>query len=137
MRANLSPLLLAIPASNVTVTVKVLNSFPTLDTSLNITFPETSTLYFPVINPGARLVAEFYSFYIEHPVQAGKANSTDAGAGNEEVERYMFDIGIRKDYENLTPMWQGLFQGTFPTDIPTQLVEGGVTLETIKQVFWR
>ena len=136
MRANLSPLLLAIPASNVTVTVRVLNSFPTLDTSLNITFPEASGLYFPVINPGARLVADIYAFYIEHPVQAGKANSIDAGAGNG-VERYMFDIGMRKDYENLAPIWQGLFEGTIPTDIPTQLFQGGVELESIKSVFWR
>jgi hypothetical protein len=137
MRPSLSPLLLAVPASNVTVTVKVLNSFPTLDTSLNITLPQASAFYFPVINPGAELVADIYAFYIEHPVQAGKANSTDANAGNKEVERYMFDIGIRKDYENLAPSLQGLFQGTIPTDIPTQLVEGGVALESIKQVFWR
>jgi hypothetical protein len=136
MRANLSPLLLAIPASNVTVTVKVLNSFPTLDTSLNVTFPPAAGLYFPVINPGARLVADIYAFYIEHPAQTGKPHGTDAGVGNE-VERYMFDIGTRKDYENLAPSWQGVFQGTIPTDIPTQLVEGGVELESIKSVFWR
>jgi hypothetical protein len=134
MRANLSPLLLAIPASNVTVTIKVLNSFPTLDTSLNITSPEVSGLYFPVINSGARLVADIYAFYIEHPSEVGKANSTGAGS---EVERYMFDVGMRKDYENLAPIWQGLFEGTIPTDIPTQLVQGGVELESIKSVFWR
>jgi hypothetical protein len=135
MRIN-SPLLLAIPASNVTVTVKVLNSFPTLDTSLNITFPEVSGLYFPVINPSARLMADIYAFYLEHPARAGNANSTDAGAGSE-VERYMFDIGMRKDFENLAPIWQGSLEGTIPTDIPTQLVQGGVELESIKSVFWR
>jgi hypothetical protein len=122
---SLSPLLLAIPASNVTVTVKVLNSFPTLDRSSDVTFPPASGFYFPVINSGAELVGNIYAFYVEHPTTHG------------EVERFMFDIGIRKDIENLAPIWHGLFNGTAPTDVPTQLVAGGVELDTVKAVFWR
>ena len=74
MRANLSPLLLAIPASDVTVTVKVLNSFPILDTSLNVTFPQASDFYFPVINLGAPLVIDIHAFYLEHPTKDGNGS---------------------------------------------------------------
>jgi hypothetical protein len=54
------------------------------------------------------------------------------------VERYMFDIGMRKDVGNLAPIL-GLRGSnlTLPSDIPTQLVEGGIALDSIKAVFWR
>jgi hypothetical protein len=126
--SSLSPLLAVLPHSNVTVDIKVFNSFPTvLQTNLGI---PAADFYFPVINPGANLFLDIYAFYIEHPVASSKKMG-----GNRNVERYMFDLGIRKDLQNLAPVIAS--NVTLPSDIPTQLVEGGIALDSIKAVFWR
>jgi hypothetical protein len=126
--SSLSPLLAVLPHSNVTVNIKVFNSFPTvLQTNLGV---PAADCYFPVINPGANLLADIYAFYIEHPVASSKKTG-----GNRSVERYMFDLGIRKDLQNLAPAIAS--NVTFPSDIPTQLVEGEIALDSIKAVFWR
>jgi hypothetical protein len=87
-------------------------------------------------------------FAAEDPNVATDANTDLIGSAflleHSSGRRVMFDIGIRKDTENLAPAILKTFanpDGSFPfkveKDIPTQLKEGGIELDTIDTVIWR
>ena len=131
LAAGLSSLpLLSIPSSNVTVNVKAFNSYDTHNphTRLSVVGPPSSAFYFPSVNTGATLDIDIFAFYIEHPSKDGEAGA---------VDRVMFDVGLRKDLENLPPSMRDVFKGNIPTDIPEQLIQGGIDLDSIQSVFWR
>jgi glyoxylase-like metal-dependent hydrolase (beta-lactamase superfamily II) len=113
----------AIPHSNHTVDVKMIHAF-------NGTNP--SSFYFKSdqdLPANSSVVIDSYAFLIEHP-RSGR--------------RVLFDLGLRKDFENLSPGALKAFgnpDGTLPLtvdkDVPTQLIEGGVPLESIDTIIWR
>jgi hypothetical protein len=113
----------AIPPSNHIVNVKMISAFTTLF--------ETSMFFGPDPDlPHASMTPlAGYAFLLEHP---------DSG------RRVLFDLGIRKDVENLSPFIRNTFgglngalPGSAEKDVPDQLVEGNVTLESIDTVIWR
>jgi hypothetical protein len=119
--------LLTIPDSNITVNIKVINSFDTRNpqTRQSVIYPSSSSFYFPTVNTGATVDIDIYAFYIEHPSKDGQ------------LDRLMFDVGLRKDLQNLAPSKRDVFKGNIPTDVPEQLVAGGIDLASIKSVIWR
>jgi hypothetical protein len=119
--------LLTIPDSDVTVNVKAINSFDTRNpqTRQSVIYPPSSSFYFPTVNTGATVNIDIYAFYIEHPSKDGQ------------LDRLMFDVGLRKDLQNLAPSKRDVFKGNIPTDVPEQLVAGGIDLASVKSVIWR
>jgi hypothetical protein len=86
-----------------------------------------SSAVFPIVPGKENLDADFYAFLIENT------------ASNISV---MYDVGSRKDPLNFAPAIAQYFEsGEFvipvDKDIPTQLTEGGVALESIATVIWR
>ena len=54
----------------------------------------------------------------------------------------MFDIGFRKDFQNLAPYWtnfisSGVIEVDVEEDIPTQLQNENISLDSISAVIWR
>jgi hypothetical protein len=113
---------LGIPPGSSTVTVKVMNSV----NPAHVKAPAAAAV-FPAVPGKENLDADFYAFLIENTAKQ---------------TRVCFDIGIRKDPQNVVPVLAELFTSgeyVIPVDkeIPTQLTEGGVTLASIKSVIWR
>lgn len=55
-------------------------------------------------------------------------------------KRVLFDLGLRKDSEGWSPAIQELakaFGLSVDKDVPTQLTEGGVHLDSVDAVIWR
>ncbi|KAK7025221.1 Metallo-beta-lactamase superfamily protein [Favolaschia claudopus] len=109
-----------IPPSSATVDVRVFNV-------VNVTLVNAAhTFIAPVVPTHEDINLPVFSFLVEHK------NSN---------KRLMFDLGIRKDTENLAPSLQGLFtsgtvQGEQPFDITELLQAGGIPLESIDSVIW-
>ncbi|KII92268.1 hypothetical protein PLICRDRAFT_102470 [Plicaturopsis crispa FD-325 SS-3] len=84
-----------------------------------------AALFFHPILPGhENLVAPAYAFLIEN---------------QEKNRRILFDLGIPKDFMNLPPAVASRHKPTNFTidrDVPTQLVDGGIPLETIDAIIW-
>jgi hypothetical protein len=111
---------LGIPPSTSTVDVKIINAV--LGTNNRAA---ASSFVFPVVPGTENFVCSIYAFLIEH-----------------HEEKLMFDIGLRKDTQNLSPFWVAIFDSgilyfNITEDVPTQLVKGGVSLESVKTVIWR
>lgn len=109
---------LGIPASCATVSIQVFNS------GTGVTIP-APLFVFPVVPGRENLAGDIYAFLVEH--------------GD---ERIMFDIGLRKDFLNLTPLWTSLITSgelafNVTEDMPTQLTNGNVSLDSITSVIWR
>src|SRR5436305_15345320 len=75
------PLDLKIPQSTTTVQVRI------IDTTSHISEVPTKTFFAPVIPGFTELDCPAYSFLIEHPSD----------------RKLLFDLGVRKDYWNLSP----------------------------------
>ncbi|KAJ7588103.1 beta-lactamase-like protein [Mycena floridula] len=110
---------LGIPKSSETVDVKM---FDVLTHSPDTFLPAVGFL-FPVIPGRENLDINMYAFLIEHS-KTGK--------------RAMFDLGLRKDFNNSAPFWKTQsFDGIIiEQDIVTQLHNGNISLESIESVFW-
>ncbi|KAJ7578411.1 hypothetical protein C8J56DRAFT_1059867 [Mycena floridula] len=111
---------LGIPKSSATVDVKMFN---VLTQSPN-TFLPAVDFVFPVIPGRENLEINMYAFLIQHS-KTGK--------------RAMFDLGLRKDFNNSSPFWtsSGLLDSVIiEQDIVTQLHNGNISLESIESVFW-
>jgi beta-lactamase superfamily II metal-dependent hydrolase len=111
-----------VPPSNSTVTVKAFNG---VVPNPNNTGPAASFV-FPVLPGTESLDADLLAFLVENPAKQ---------------IRVMFDIGLRKDVQNLVPSLAALFsEGAFKLDveddIPTQLKKGNISLESIDAVIW-
>ncbi|KAJ7209144.1 beta-lactamase-like protein [Mycena pura] len=109
-----------IPASHATVDVRMFNVGTIFATT------GASTFIHPVLPGHENASSPMYSFLLEH------------GASG---QRLMFDLGLRKDPQNLAPILAaqiatGLFQLDEPKDITEMLQEGGIALETIDTVIW-
>jgi hypothetical protein len=71
---------------------------------------------------------DIWTFLIEHPKLK---------------RRVLFDLGLRKDTNNLSPAAQeaispdGPFPFTVDKDVPDQLVDAGVPLDSIDALIWR
>jgi hypothetical protein len=113
----------AIPASNATVDVKMLDALSAVAGGFRFWAPN------PDVPTSAQAPLAGYSFLIEHP---------------HNHRRILFDLGIRKDSQNLAPAIIKEFSGpdgklafTVKQDVPDQLVAGNVTLASIDTVIWR
>jgi hypothetical protein len=113
----------AIPSSNRTVNVKMISA----GTALGGTSPFFASD--PDLPHSNSTPAAAYAFLLEHP-HSGR--------------RILFDLGLRKDLDNLSPFIQKAFSGPdgklpffVDKDVPDQLVDGNVTLESIDTVIWR
>jgi beta-lactamase superfamily II metal-dependent hydrolase len=111
-----------VPPSSSTVTVKAFNS---IARNPNNTLP-AAFFVFPVLPGTENMDGDLLAFLIENPSKQ---------------TRVMFDIGIRKDVQNLTPSVLQLisdhgFKLDVEDDIPTQLKKGNISLETIEAVIW-
>lgn len=109
---------LGIPPSSATVDVKAFNAVASVTS-------QASTLVFPALPDRRALGLNVYSFLIQH-----------------NNDRIMFDIGFRKDVQNLAPFWtnlisSGVIHVDIEEDIPTQLQKGNISLSSISAVFWR
>jgi hypothetical protein len=113
----------AIPSSNSTVNVKMISALTA--------FVGTSSFFAPDPElPHANMTTlAGYAFLLEHP-----------GSGR----RVLFDLGVRKDFENLSPLIKKTFGGpdgqspfVVEKDVPDQLIDGNVTLESIDTIIWR
>jgi hypothetical protein len=70
-----------------------------------------------------------YSFLIEHPAPSA-------------LDRIMFDLGVRANVSNFSPvvleeLKTGNVSWRSDKDVPTQLQEGGIDLNSISAVVWR
>ncbi|KAJ6581614.1 beta-lactamase-like protein [Mycena capillaripes] len=109
-----------IPQSNATVEIRVL----TVGNGTIIN--GTHTFVSPVLPGRESATFPFFSFLVEH---------------KNLQKRLMFDLGIRKDPENLVPSLaslytSGILQLQTPKDITELLQEGGIPLESIDAVIW-
>ncbi|KAI9799652.1 MAG: hypothetical protein M1833_003967 [Piccolia ochrophora] len=116
-----------IPSSSSTVSVKI------IDSTARISFPLSRFLTPPV--PGLEVgTGPAYSFLIEH-------QDKDGGGGN---RRFLFDLGIRKDWEGLAPRIVGTIREGKASgwnieaekDVAEVLEEEGVKRESIEGVIW-
>ncbi|PWY92283.1 hypothetical protein BO70DRAFT_357416 [Aspergillus heteromorphus CBS 117.55] len=109
-----------IPPSTSTVDVSI------IDTTSTIHFP-TSIFVAPEINGVKSQTAKSYAFLIEHKPTG---------------RRLVFDLGVRKDYQNLAkPIYDSLIgSGVFTLDVQKNvadiLTENGVELDTIDAIIW-
>jgi hypothetical protein len=121
----ITPSDIVIPLSSQTVTVKLLEAFPRFAGPGQIFYTPA-----PGATAGDVLAAPGLVFLIEH---------------DETGRRVMFDIGLRKDYDQLAPViaqsgfgfGKGKLDAVIDKDVPTQLQEGGVDLGSIEAVIWR
>ncbi|KAJ6590549.1 hypothetical protein DFH09DRAFT_1307097 [Mycena vulgaris] len=114
---------LGIPASSSTVTVQVFN---VVDDPNTVVVP--AGLFISPILPGhENLRAPVFAFLIENVATK---------------QRVMFDLGPRKDLQNAAPyivaaVNAGAIAMPVSRDIVEQLVDAGVTLDSISAVIWR
>jgi len=114
---------LAIPASDAFVEVKLFD----IGAPPNVPIEVPAALFLsPVLSGHERLSAPMFASLIEHGTTK---------------QRVMFDLGPRKDAENSPPsisdtVKNGAVKVTVEKDVTEQLVEGGVSLETISAVIW-
>ncbi|KAJ7768673.1 beta-lactamase-like protein [Mycena maculata] len=110
-----------IPSSNATVEVKAFN------VGLNHLTNATHTFATPVLPGRENFTAPMFSFLVEH---------------NTSQKRVMFDLGMRKDFENLAPSLAIFYASglAFVTgeskDITELLEDGGIPLASIDAVIW-
>ncbi|KAJ6561867.1 beta-lactamase-like protein [Mycena capillaripes] len=107
-----------IPHSSATVDLRVFNA-------ANVSLIGAANTFMAPVLPGHEN-GDFteYCFLIEH-----KNTQT----------RFVFDLGIRKDPQNSVPSiaaLAGLVKIEQPRDLPEQLVDGGIPLESINAVIW-
>jgi hypothetical protein len=113
----------AIPSSDRTVNVKMISAGTAFGTASPFFAAD------PDLPHANTTVAAVYAFLLEHP-HSGR--------------RVLFDLGFRKDLDNLSPFIQKAFSGPdgkmpffVDKDVPDQLVDGNVTLDSIDTVIWR
>jgi beta-lactamase superfamily II metal-dependent hydrolase len=111
-----------VPPSDSTVIVKAFNS---IAPNPNNTMP-AAFYVFPVLPGTENVDGDLLAFLVENPTKQ---------------TRVMFDIGLRKDVQNLAPsvaklFSDGVFKFDVEDDIPTQLKKGNVSLESIDAVIW-
>lgn len=104
-----------IPSSTATVEVKAIDGG-----SLTIT---ASFAWKPVLPGHETFRATSYSFLVENKAKG---------------KRVLFDLGLRKDLGWTPKIWNVVKDVKFEIDkdVPTQLVEGGVPLESVDAVIW-
>lgn len=111
-----------IPVSNATVDVKVFN------VGNNHLTNATDGFATPVLPGHESFVVPMFSFLVEH---------------NDSQTRLMFDLGIRKDPQNLAPSIGDFYASGFvflteeSKDITELLQDGGIPLDSIDAVIWR
>ncbi|KAJ7275095.1 beta-lactamase-like protein [Mycena rebaudengoi] len=115
---------LGIPASAAIVTLKAFD----VAADPNRTSLPASAFLQPVLPGHENLSCPIYAFLVEH--------GTGATA-----QRIMFDLGVRKDLENLAPRLAAVFKSGIAAmpvdkDIVEQLTAGDISLETIETVIW-
>ncbi|KAF7301107.1 Metallo-beta-lactamase superfamily protein [Mycena indigotica] len=109
-----------IPASSATVDVKAFNV-------ASFTLNNLTHVFVKPVLPGQETITlPIFAFLLEHKPTK---------------RRFMFDLGIRNDPENLPPTFAGLFKSKTITlgkfkDITQLLVDGGIALKSIKAIFW-
>ena len=118
--ANDSPRL-SIPSSGSTVNVHIIN------TTSRIQNIPLSVFVEPPIKSHDYLDCPAFSFLIEHPTNGRKL---------------LFDLGVRKDWKNLSPriadrIRGGGWQVSVEKDVAEILQEGGVKLGEINEIIWR
>lgn len=97
-----------------------------IDTTSWISALRTTLFFEPPIKGYEELSVPSYSFLIEHP--SGR--------------KLLFDLGIRKDWENLSPTILGLMEKLGPAkaevkkDVREQLEEHGVSGSSIEGIIW-
>ncbi len=111
---------LHIPPSNVAVKVFI------IDTTTHISGLPSDSFVQPHIEGYDVLDCPALAFLIEHP--SGK--------------RVLFDLGVRRDWENLSPRIQGLIKKggwhvTVEKGVAEILIENAVPLESIDAIIWR
>jgi hypothetical protein len=108
-----------IPPSSSTVKVQI------IDTTANIRCPASYFLS-PLVGGLDSLVCKVYAFLIEN-VSSGR--------------KVLFDLGVRKDWENLAQPLVERLSKSFDIDVEKGvsqiLEEGGVGLEEISSIIWR
>lgn len=115
---------LGIPVSDSIVEVKVFNNAPT-----SMSFIRAENFIHLVLPGRERLsAAAFFSFLIDHPILK---------------RRIMFDLGPRKDIENLVPALAEALNTDPLTNLPLEkdivdlLAAGNIALDGINTVIWR
>ncbi|KAK7022881.1 hypothetical protein VNI00_016868 [Paramarasmius palmivorus] len=109
----------SIPPSSSTVSVRMINGSGPDASVPSVLFVE------PVLPGRESLPAPAYSFLIEHDGQ-----------------RILFDLGTRKDQENLSPAYRAMlstiggFNITVEKDVVEQLEDGGIDAKDIDTVIW-
>jgi glyoxylase-like metal-dependent hydrolase (beta-lactamase superfamily II) len=108
---------MAIPASQATVTVRIIDSTSTIDAPFDFVDPP--------IKGTERLHCPAFVFLVEH--SSGR--------------KLLFDLGVRKDFEKLPPpiqayIQQGAVQVTVEKDVLTILNENGVNAKEIEAIIW-
>ncbi|KAJ7931669.1 beta-lactamase-like protein [Mycena leptocephala] len=111
---------LGIPHSSATVDVRVFNVAN--GTLVN----QAHTFFSPILRGHENGIFPMFSFLVEHKTSK---------------KRLMFDLGIRKDPQNLAPAvasfyTSGILQLELPKDITELLQDGGISLESIDAVVW-
>ncbi|KAJ6605074.1 beta-lactamase-like protein [Mycena sp. CBHHK59/15] len=109
-----------IPSSDSTVDVKAFNV-------ANFTLNNLTHVFVAPVLPGRESITlPMHAFLVEHTASQKK---------------FMFDLGMRNDPQNLTPPFAGFFSSGAITvgefkDMTELLQDGGVSLESVDSVFW-
>lgn len=109
-----------IPPSSVTVDVSIIN------TTSRVWDVPTTYFVSPEIPGFSHFDVPAFAFLIEHGTQG----------------KYLFDLGIRKDYENLPPAYYNRIKAggwnlSVEMDVADILVQAGVPLTDIQGIIWR
>jgi hypothetical protein len=123
---TITPADISIPSSTQTVTVKIIEAMARIAVPSAI-FYEAAPGLGGTTKP--TLAAPGLAFLLEHPASG---------------RRVVFDLGMRKDFENLAPVFNkalraltGEIDAVVEDDVATQLQKGGVDLNAIEAVIWR
>jgi hypothetical protein len=111
---------LRIPSSNATVKVHA------IDVAEPGVIAPAPYFIHPILPGTENFPCPVYAFYIEHATTK---------------RRVMFDLGFRKDPENLAPVVAANYASAFnikvERDVPDRLKEAGIPLESVEAVIWR
>jgi hypothetical protein len=121
-----NPPTLNIPSSSATAQVRIVDTTSTIDCPAD-------AFMLPRIGGLDRLIVNAWAFIVEGPEIPG---------ANGKRRKIMFDLGVRKDWENLaTPLVEGLkkrgFRVSVEKDVATLLKEAGERLEDFEAIIWR
>lgn len=117
--------LLSAPKSNNTVRVSI------IDTTSQVGNVATTAFMEPEISVHPKMEVPAFGFLVEHQSEQGGPK-----------QRYLFDLGVRKDWKNLPPSYiskieAGGWTVNVEKNVSEILEDGGIALESVNGIIFR